>query len=85
MIVRLEGPELAALRAACMERDGWRCATCNRCISDAYPDWHPLKAHMSHIISRGAGGPDTLGNVEASCQECHMDSHNSGGKVIAAK
>jgi 5-methylcytosine-specific restriction endonuclease McrA len=70
--VRLEGEALEALRAACFERDRQRCKECGRRVYDDVPDWQPNKANMAHREGRGAGGSDTLANVETKCHECHF-------------
>ena len=77
--VRLRGKALEALRRACFERDGYRCVECRRCGLCHNP------LDMAHIQSRGAGGSDTLENVKTLCHECHMKSHNAGGKPCPPK
>lgn len=73
--VRLAGKELEALRRDCLKRDKSQCKKCGRTVSDKFPAWHPLKYDMAHKQSRGAGGSDTLDNVETNCHECHMQTH----------
>jgi 5-methylcytosine-specific restriction endonuclease McrA len=86
MTIRLKGPALTALRRNVLVRDGWRCQRCGVSISDALPDWHPRKAHMRHILGRGAGGSDTEENCEASCMSCHsVEEHAGGSKIIRRK
>jgi len=72
---RLTGEPLALLRLECMQRDGGRCRECFMRVSDSLPDWHPLKYHMAHVISRGAGGEDVIDNVLCLCGGCHRDQH----------
>jgi 5-methylcytosine-specific restriction endonuclease McrA len=84
-IIRLTGTALANLRRHCYLRDEGACVKCGREVYDSVPEWHPLKYDMMHKRSRGAGGSDTLDNVETGCHECHMKSHNAGGKPVPAK
>lgn len=95
-IKRLTGDALEKLRRECFERDSYRCqhilglgysvtsspmvfeTRCGRRIT-----WE--SGHMCHRKSRGAGGSDTLDNVFTGCAECHMRSHNAGGKPVPAK
>jgi hypothetical protein len=86
--IRLKGEALAALRRQCFTRDGWKCTKidngkiipcpCGRSVSWA-------SGHMAHIVSRGAGGSDVIENVHTMTGECHMLSHNAGGKPVPAK
>ena len=80
-IVRLSGKELAALRLACMKRDGWRCSECDRPVTDAVPEWHPSRAHMAHIVGRGRGGSDTLDNLRCLCGRCHLEEEHNPKSV----
>ncbi len=73
--VRLSGRELETLRLACLQRDTGRCRECGAKVSDQLPAWHPLKYHMAHIKSRGAGGADELINVRCLCGDCHRAEH----------
>lgn len=73
--IRLHGHELSMLRLKCFQRDKSRCCECRQSVSDALPKWHPKKAHMAHIQSRGANGADVLENVRTLCNECHRAEH----------
>lgn len=73
--MRLKGEALALLRLECITRDRGRCRECSALVSDALPDWHPLKFQMAHIVSRGAGGADIIGNVLTLCGEDHRAQH----------
>jgi hypothetical protein len=76
-IIRLDGEDLTRLRLDCFERDHNRCSECDRRVSRYAPEWADHRAHMAHIVSRGAGGSDTLENVRTLCREHHMeDEHN---------
>jgi hypothetical protein len=77
--VRLRGPEITKLREEAWQRSG---GFCERKLPgcQGYTPW--LHGHLSHIISRGAGGPDTLQNSLWSCASCHAKSHNCDGKPI---
>lgn len=76
--VRLQAKELGELRKAVLKRDKMRCQECGEAVSDRYPAWHPRKAEMAHIRSRGAGGSDNLANLKLLCHECHQRQHNQG-------
>jgi 5-methylcytosine-specific restriction endonuclease McrA len=69
--VRLTGTAMSALRAQCFERDG------NRCVDCGSTWW----LTMSHIISRGRRGSDTIDNVATRCWPCHVkyDLHGCPG------
>lgn len=87
-IVRLTGKDMVQLRRDVFERDGYRCKHfippnmraqfCNKLVSWEY-------GHLCHIKSRGAGGSDTTENTFVGCAECHMKSHNVGGKPCPTK
>jgi hypothetical protein len=79
---RLEGAELENLRRACFNRANGRCEECD-CflLYRARYDGDPIAYDMAHIRNKRMYG-DNLGNVKALCHECHMDSHNAGGKPI---
>ncbi len=74
--VRLSGRDMDILRLKCFQRDRSRCCECRQSVSDSLPAWHPKKAHMAHIKSRGAGGADELINVRCLCGDCHRREHN---------
>jgi 5-methylcytosine-specific restriction endonuclease McrA len=69
--IRIKGKKLEALRRACFERDMYCCAECCRNVT-----WNT--GHMAHIKARGRGGSDTLDNVRALCQRCHVQEHSNG-------
>ena len=75
--VRLSGAAMERLRADCYWRDGGICQECGVRVHDLYPDWHPRKYHMAHIIGRGAGGGDVLSNVRTLCGEDHREEHGN--------
>lgn len=54
--------EWLALRAACLKRDGYRCAVPG-CVIRA--------SHADHIVSRKKGGADHLSNLRSYCQPHH--------------
>jgi hypothetical protein len=82
--VRLTGEELAALRLERFTLDHWHCVECGMKVSDNLPDWHPRKAHLAHITSRGAGGQDTLWNSRTKCLSCHLPLEHHP-KAVKAK
>ena len=71
-MIRLTGPELSALRTACLSRDNYHCQDCGRHVCDSPHSWVAMRAHMAHIVGRGAGGEDTLDNVRTLCGTCHL-------------
>jgi 5-methylcytosine-specific restriction enzyme A len=54
-------PEWRALRIACLCRDRYKC-TAPGCTNTA--------TVADHIVSRKAGGPDTLDNLRSLCRSC---------------
>ena len=79
--VRLSGAALERLREKVYQRDGGRCqwALCGV--------WLPLygsvfnRAHLAHLLSRGAGGSDTEANTRILCPQHHLgDEHTKGLK-----
>lgn len=77
--VRLSGAALSRLRIQCFERDQMWCQQCSRMtLWKPRFDGDPQAYDMAHIISRGAGGSDTLDNVRTLCHSCHMAEHNKG-------
>lgn len=73
--IRLKDKALTELRIKAYTRDGEMCVECQK--------WLPLegdiytRAHMAHKKSRGAGGGDTLDNVEIRCYDCHILKQHS--------
>jgi 5-methylcytosine-specific restriction endonuclease McrA len=61
--------------------------TCDDCKTSFYAPWPEIRNFLdpAHVISRGAGGPDTLENLRTRCRFCHTRSHNCGGKPVPAK
>jgi 5-methylcytosine-specific restriction endonuclease McrA len=58
------------LRIAVFQRDVFRCGKCDRRVT-----WE--SGHLAHIISRGAGGSDTMENTRVLCPDCHLvGEHN---------
>ena len=79
--VRLTGEALAMLRMRVFIRDGWACKNCGaRC------SW--ATGHLAHIVSRGAGGSDSMENCRLLCFDCHTGNraeHNCAGKPLPLK
>lgn len=71
---RLRGKDLEDLRRDVYDRDGGRCVDCGQ--------WVPLngdvftRAHLAHIISRGAGGSDIMENTQIKCPFCHLQKEH---------
>lgn len=87
-IVRLHGKAKARLRLQCFERDQNTCVDCDRRVAwdeEESLDFSLPLGEMSHILSLGAGGSDTLDNVVTRCMSCHRKSHNCGGKPLRLK
>lgn len=87
-IVRLSGRALTRLRQDCFDRDHNRCVDCGRVVAwdeEEATDFGLPIGEMSHILSHGAGGSDTLENVVTRCREDHQKSHNCGGKPLPRK
>lgn len=82
--VRLKGRDRTALRVAAYLRERGRCKKCGCPTYLDADDASPVKADLAHIKSLGAGGSDTLDNVENWCHRCHMCKHN-GGKPCPPK
>jgi 5-methylcytosine-specific restriction endonuclease McrA len=80
-IIRLSGDDLTALRTDCFVRDKFRCQECLRPVSPLAPEWADSRAHMAHIVGRGAGGSDTLENVRTLCREHHSEGEHNPKSV----
>ena len=61
---------MTALRAQRYEMDNGRCVDCGISVSDDFPDWHPRKFHLAHVIPKARGG-DTIPNTRTKCGHCH--------------
>ena len=83
-IVRLTGKDMGALRTQCLSRDEHCCVKCGRWVMDDVPYWAFNKYDMAHKKNKRMYG-DVLENVETMCHECHMKSHNAGGKPLPRK
>lgn len=74
--VRLNRAEMADLRLAAYERSGGMCecwripgqSPCPRKVT-----WH--NGHLHHVIARGMGGSDLMGNVAYIAPTCHREIH----------
>ena len=58
------------LRYQVLERDGEKCVKCGRS-----PKTHGVTLHAHHKISEADGGPTTLENLVALCDDCHEGLH----------
>lgn len=79
--IRLSGAALEALRDRVYERDRGRCqwAGCGKLL----PKYGSVftRAHLAHIVSRGAGGSDTAENTRILCPPHHLiEEHTKGMK-----
>ena len=80
--VRLKGKAYTEFRKAVYERANGICAGCAGPVPllDYNGKFNIYTCgHVSHIKSRGAGGSDTLDNVEWRCFSCHMRKHSGRG------
>jgi 5-methylcytosine-specific restriction endonuclease McrA len=63
------------LRAAVLERDGWRCMRCGWAPGDPVPEklGRPLyrALEIDHIYPRSLGGIDSLDNFQVLCTTCN--------------
>lgn len=78
--IRLNGREMAGLRQEAFARSHRRCENSidgERCKTRI--TWGSF--HLAHIVSRGRGGSDELGNVLAACQECHLEDTRNRRKL----
>lgn len=75
--VRLKDEQLENMRRSRFTMDGWRCVDCGRAVGR-------LSGHLSHEVSRGAGGSDTIENTRTRCGECHL-VHQHNPKSVPAK
>ena len=81
--IRLAGKPLQELREEVWNRDGRKCAYegCGRPLPLNGSLWERM--HLSHIVSRGAGGSDIPSNTKCMCRTHHLDwLHNCEGKPI---
>ena len=77
--VRLSGAALEALRDRVYERDRGRCQWegCGKLL----PKYGSVftRAHLAHIVGRGAGGSDTPENTRILCPIHHLVSEHTKG------
>jgi len=76
--IRLSGAAIRNLRIDCWEAHPWCCECGVKTLLYPLSDANPQKMDMAHIVSRGAGGSDTLENVRTLCHKCHMQEHAKG-------
>lgn len=77
--VRLSGAALEALRERRYRMDGGRC-TWKGC-GELLPLYGSIfrRAHLAHILSRGAGGSDTIENTRIRCYWHHIVCEHTKG------
>jgi len=65
---RAKRPIPLGLRYDVLKRDDFRCVLCGRS-----PATNPgLKLHVDHIVPESSGGPTTLENLRALCDDCNV-------------
>jgi hypothetical protein len=82
---RLKGQEMSDLRLFVFMRDRGRCQHVLRrdefgdpvAICGKETPWE--SGHLAHIVSRGAGGPDTPENTCWKCADCHLVREHTYG------
>lgn len=74
----LLGAEVRAprgLRAAVLERDGWRCVRCGWRPGDPVPQKNGRALYraleLDHIYPKSLGGPDSFDNFQVLCTSCN--------------
>lgn len=81
--IKLEGKAKTKLRRDLHKRAKGQCESCGRHLpfyvfdyaGEPYFDEFRC-GHTSHIISRGAGGDDSMENCLYECWDCHRGKHN---------
>ena len=77
--IKYEGKEYTAFRKKVATSANERCECCDcpapRLLPEGGFDEYRC-GHVSHIISRGAGGSDTLENTKWYCFKCHRAGHD---------
>ena len=79
-VIRLTGNAYKRLKEKRYEVSKGCCEVCGVpvLLNDEDGSFNVLKhAHLSHIISRGAGGSDILSNVLIKCPKCHRKEHGT--------
>jgi 5-methylcytosine-specific restriction endonuclease McrA len=82
-IVRLDAAGMKALREERYELDKGCCVDCG--VVRPLEGSVFSRMHLAHVVSRGAGGGDTISNTRSKCHRCHSNEHNAGGKPCPKK
>jgi hypothetical protein len=69
----LKGPDMQAQHDRVMKRDKHRCQICER----SYWSDFGGSLEVDHIIPKGRGGSDDIGNLQAACISCHRTGPNA--------
>jgi len=72
---RLSKAEWQKIRFTVLQRDKWRCISCQTEIRP------PLLAHIHHVLPHSAGGVDAPANLVSLCAGCHAAQHPNQGMV----
>ena len=81
--IRLNGSEMKDLRQSAFARSHGCCENSITPDGDRCPvriNW--MNFHLSHIVSRGRGGSDSLENTLACCQDCHFEDTRNRRKLV---
>ena len=77
-VIRFKGKPYKRLKEQRYELSQGKCEVCGDLVTLNEPDgsFHVFRnAHLSHIISHGAGGSDVIENVLIKCPDCHRKEH----------
>lgn len=66
--VFLKGEDMRRRRMQVFVFSNGKCVKCGKYLFD-------FNAEMHHIVPRGKGGSDDIGNLEMRCADCHRKQH----------
>jgi 5-methylcytosine-specific restriction endonuclease McrA len=59
-------------RRRIFERDGWRCRSCGKTVSDQVNAGDPRRAVAGHIVAAATGGDWSDENIATLCHPCNV-------------
>lgn len=59
-------------RRLIFERDGWRCRSCGKQVTDTVHRNHTTRAVAGHIVARATGGEWSDHNMATLCHPCNV-------------